>query len=72
MVDDGVPLLGICVGLQWLFEGSEEAPDVEGLVAVQGNLLQLAGPSPKSQGLKPLESATCWLEFTRDRRGRHG
>ena len=31
MVDDGVPLLGICVGLQWLFEDSTEAPDVEGL-----------------------------------------
>ena len=23
MVDDGVPLLGICVGLQWLFDGSD-------------------------------------------------
>jgi glutamine amidotransferase len=23
MVEDGVPLLGICVGLQWLFDGSE-------------------------------------------------
>jgi glutamine amidotransferase len=31
MVEDGVPLLGICVGLQWLFEGSEEAPGVQGL-----------------------------------------
>ena len=39
MVDDGVPLLGICVGLQWLFEGSDEAPGVEGLGAVQRDLL---------------------------------
>jgi glutamine amidotransferase len=30
LVDEGVPLLGICVGLQWLFNGSEEAPGVEG------------------------------------------
>jgi glutamine amidotransferase len=30
-VADGTPLLGICVGLQWLFEGSVEAPDVSGL-----------------------------------------
>lgn len=36
MVDDGVPLLGICVGLQWLFEGSEEAPDVKGLSLLKG------------------------------------
>ena len=27
----GVPFLGICVGMQWLFEGSEEAPDRPGL-----------------------------------------
>ena len=27
----GKPLLGICVGMQWLFEGSDEAPGVQGL-----------------------------------------
>lgn len=27
----GVPFLGICVGLQWLFDGSTEAPDTPGL-----------------------------------------
>jgi glutamine amidotransferase len=36
MVDDGVPLLGICVGLQWLFDGSTEAPGVEGLSLLKG------------------------------------
>ena len=36
MVDDGVPLLGICVGLQWLFEGSTEAPDVKGISLLKG------------------------------------
>ena len=30
-VDQGVPFLGICVGLQWLFAGSTEAPDTRGL-----------------------------------------
>ena len=39
MVDDGVPLLGICVGLQWLFDGSTEAPDVEGLSLFKGTCL---------------------------------
>jgi imidazole glycerol-phosphate synthase subunit HisH len=36
MVDDGVPLLGICVGLQWLFEGSDEAPSVKGMSLLKG------------------------------------
>jgi imidazole glycerol-phosphate synthase subunit HisH len=39
-VGDGVPLLGICLGLQWLFEGSEEAP-LPGLGALQGRCLRL-------------------------------
>jgi imidazole glycerol-phosphate synthase subunit HisH len=29
----GAPFLGICVGLQWLFAGSTEAPDTPGLAA---------------------------------------
>jgi imidazole glycerol-phosphate synthase subunit HisH len=33
----GVPFLGICVGLQWLFEGSTEAGDVPGLGAICGS-----------------------------------
>jgi glutamine amidotransferase len=32
----GVPFLGICVGLQWLFEGSAEASAVPGLGAMHG------------------------------------
>ncbi|MCE2514140.1 MAG: imidazole glycerol phosphate synthase subunit HisH [Acidobacteria bacterium] len=35
-VDRGRPLLGICLGLQWLFEGSDEAPDVPGLGVIAG------------------------------------
>jgi imidazole glycerol-phosphate synthase subunit HisH len=30
-VAKGTPFLGICVGLQWLYEGSTEAPDTKGL-----------------------------------------
>ena len=30
-IDDGLPFLGICVGFQLLFEGSDESPDVPGL-----------------------------------------
>ncbi len=35
-VNEGIPFLGICVGLQWLFEGSTEAPEVAGLGAFSG------------------------------------
>jgi glutamine amidotransferase len=31
-----VPLLGICLGLQYLFEGSDEAPDAPGLALLKG------------------------------------
>lgn len=30
-IQRGVPFLGICVGLQWMLESSEEAPEVAGL-----------------------------------------
>jgi glutamine amidotransferase len=32
----GVPLLGICLGMQWLFKSSQEAPHVQGLGAFDG------------------------------------
>ncbi len=36
-VDDGDrPVLGICLGLQWMFEGSSEAPELRGLAAFAG------------------------------------
>jgi glutamine amidotransferase len=42
-VDAGTPLLGICVGMQWLYEGSEEAPDVPGLGVLAGRVRLLHG-----------------------------
>jgi glutamine amidotransferase len=39
----GAPLLGICVGMQWLFEGSDEAPGVPGLGVLQGRVHRLHG-----------------------------
>lgn len=42
-VDCGIPLLGICLGMQYLFEGSEEAPDVCGLGLLPGRCTLLRG-----------------------------
>ncbi len=40
-VEGGRPLLGICLGMQWLFEGSEESPDCDGLGVLQGRCHRL-------------------------------
>jgi glutamine amidotransferase len=42
-LDGGKPLLGICVGMQWLYEGSAEAPDCEGLGVIPGRCMRLSG-----------------------------
>ena len=42
-VDAGTPLFGICVGMQWLFEGSDEAPGVAGLGVMKGRIARLDG-----------------------------
>ena len=36
----GKPFLGVCVGLQVLFEGSEESPDAEGLGILPGKVVR--------------------------------
>jgi glutamine amidotransferase len=38
----GIPFLGICVGLQWLFEGSTEAPTSKGLSVFSGQCERFA------------------------------
>jgi imidazole glycerol phosphate synthase glutamine amidotransferase subunit len=37
-IQAGVPFLGICLGLQGLFENSEEAPEVQGLGLFKGTV----------------------------------
>ncbi len=46
-VEAGTPLLGICVGMQWLFEGSEEAPEVPGLGVLNGTCRRLHGDTTR-------------------------
>ncbi len=42
----GRPLLGICLGMQWLFDGSEEAPGVSGLGVLPGTCFRLEVARP--------------------------
>ena len=43
-----IPLLGICLGMQVLFEASEESPGVKGLGILDGQIVRI----PKKEGLK--------------------
>jgi glutamine amidotransferase len=43
LVGTGRPLLGICLGMQWLYEGSDEAPDCRGLGVLSGRCFRLRG-----------------------------
>ena len=48
VTDRGAPFLGICLGLQLLFERSDEAPGVDGLGILEGEILRI----PDKDGLK--------------------
>ena len=48
IVEEKKPFLGICLGLQLLFESSEESPGVEGLGLLKGKIVKI----PPSPGLK--------------------
>jgi imidazole glycerol-phosphate synthase subunit HisH len=44
-VNEGCPLLGICLGMQWLYESSDEAPELKGLGVLTGRVVRLQ-PDP--------------------------
>lgn len=48
VVERKVPFLGICLGLQLLYETSDESPDVTGLGILKGQINRI----PDAQGLK--------------------
>ena len=48
IVAKNIPLLGICLGLQLMFEESDEAPGVKGLGLLKGKILRI----PPKEGLK--------------------
>lgn len=47
-IESGKPFLGICLGLQLLFESSEESPGAQGLGILKGKVLRI----PDGMGLK--------------------
>lgn len=53
-VDDGVPLLGICAGMQVLFEASDEGPG-EGLGLIPGRVRRLGADIVPHMGWSPIE-----------------
>ena len=48
VVEKNTPFLGICLGLQLMFESSEETPGVEGLGILKGKIVRI----PDAGGLK--------------------
>lgn len=57
----GIPFLGICLGLQLLFESSEESPGVDGLGILKGRILRF----PENDGLKVPHVGWNSLSFPR-------
>ena len=56
LVGRGGALLGICLGLQWLFEGSTEAPECSGLSLMSGQCDRLdAGERQPANGTPTLK-----------------
>jgi len=64
IVEQKIPFLGICLGLQLLFERSDEAPGVEGLGILKGEILKI----PKQDGLKIPHMGWNSLELQNDGR----
>jgi imidazole glycerol-phosphate synthase subunit HisH len=60
-VEDDGALLGICLGMQWLFEGSDEAPGLDGLGLFPGRCSRLEGarvPHVGWNSLEPIEPSS--------------
>lgn len=62
VVAKNTPLLGICLGLQLLFERSDETDGVEGLSILKGEIVRI----PNKDGLKIPHIGWNSLHFTKD------
>jgi len=61
----GTPLLGVCVGMQLLFEGSEELGAHEGLGLLPGRVVRFSGAAPDGAPLKVPHMGWNPVRFTR-------
>jgi len=57
-VGEGRPLLGICLGMQWLYEASDEAPELAGLGVFGGRCYRLSGEVRLKPDATPEPDAT--------------
>ena len=64
IVNNGTPFLGICLGLQLMFESSEETPGVEGLGLLKGKIVRI----PEKNGLKVPHIGWNDLQFPKESR----
>ena len=64
VVKKETPFLGICLGLQLLFESSDETPGVEGLGILKGKILRI----PDKEGLKIPHMGWNSLKFPKEGR----
>lgn len=69
LVQDEIPFLGICLGLQLLFESSEESPGIEGLGILKGKIVRI--PDGKGEDGEPLKIPHIgWNSLTFPKKGR--
>ncbi len=60
----GVPFLGICLGMQFLYEGSDEAPGARGLGVLQGRVKRLDAPKLPHMGWNEVGGVGgTWMYF---------
>ena len=64
VTDRGTPFLGICLGLQLLFEESEESPGARGLGILPGKIIRI----PEGEGRKVPQIG--WNDLTYPKKGR--
>ena len=64
VAEKGTPLLGICLGLQLMFESSEETPGVEGLHLLDGHIHRI----PDAEGIKIPHIGWNSLDFPKESR----